>query len=125
MSSMVLADKGVVDAETLLGKAAEDAKVLLTNGVKTSAALLDKGVVDAEALLSKAAVIAEVLLARVKRLEGIIPICSYCNKIRDDESCWQQLEQYLSEHSDALFSHGICPDCMEKNMQKWTSDSSE
>jgi methyl-accepting chemotaxis protein len=52
--------------------------------------------------------------AKVKHLEGIIPICMYCKKIRDDGKSWQQLEQYISEHSDAMFSHGICPDCLSK-----------
>lgn len=50
-------------------------------------------------------------LAKVKQLEGIIPICSYCKKIRDDKESWQQLESYISDHSEALFSHGICPEC--------------
>jgi hypothetical protein len=52
--------------------------------------------------------------AKVKHLEGIIPICMYCKKIRDDMESWQQLEQYISEHSEAMFSHGICPDCFSK-----------
>lgn len=52
--------------------------------------------------------------ARVKRLEGIIPICMYCKKIRDDEASWRQMEQYISEHSEAMFSHSICPECFEK-----------
>lgn len=50
-------------------------------------------------------------LAKVKQLEGIIPICSYCKKIRDDKESWQQMESYISDHSEALFSHGICPEC--------------
>lgn len=49
--------------------------------------------------------------AKVRHLEGIIPICMYCKKIRDDMESWQQLEQYITEHSEAMFSHGICPDC--------------
>ena len=53
-------------------------------------------------------------LARVKQLQGLVPICSYCKKIRDDSNYWQQLESYLSDHSEATFSHGICPDCYEK-----------
>lgn len=53
-------------------------------------------------------------LAKVKQLEGIIPICSYCKKIRDDQESWQQLESYITEHSEALFSHGICPECFIK-----------
>ena len=55
-------------------------------------------------------------LAMVKKLEGVIPICGVCKKIRDDQESWQQLEQYISEHSEALFSHGLCPDCFEKEM---------
>jgi len=50
-------------------------------------------------------------LSKVKQLEGIIPICSYCKRIRDDKKSWQQLEGYITEHSEALFSHGICPEC--------------
>ena len=46
---------------------------------------------------------------QIKQLKGIIPICSYCKKIRTDEESWQQLETYISAHSDALFSHGMCP----------------
>jgi PAS domain S-box-containing protein len=53
-------------------------------------------------------------LSEIKTLRGIIPICSYCHKIRDDAGSWSQLEKYLCEHSDAAFSHGICPDCYEK-----------
>ena len=49
----------------------------------------------------------------LKMLKGIIPICMYCKKIRDDEATWQQLEKYITEHSEAYFSHGICPDCLK------------
>ena len=53
-------------------------------------------------------------LAQTKQLEGIIPICMYCKRIRDDKQSWQQLESYISEHSDALFSHGVCPECEKR-----------
>uniref|UniRef100_C6DY92 Putative sensor with HAMP domain n=1 Tax=Geobacter sp. (strain M21) TaxID=443144 RepID=C6DY92_GEOSM len=56
-------------------------------------------------------------LAKVRTLEGILPICSYCKKIRTDEESWQQLEHYISEHSDALFSHGVCPSCFHEVQQ--------
>ncbi len=56
----------------------------------------------------------EVALARVKQLQGLVPICSYCKKIRNDRNYWQQLESYLSDHSEAQFSHGICPECYER-----------
>jgi phosphoserine phosphatase RsbU/P len=55
-------------------------------------------------------------LNRVKRLEGIIPICMYCKKIRDDQNSWNQLEKYISDHSEAMFSHGICPECHKEQM---------
>ena len=58
----------------------------------------------------------EAALARVKQLEGIIPICMYCKKIRDDQQSWHQLERYISEHSEAVFSHGMCPACAEEQM---------
>jgi DNA-binding response OmpR family regulator len=53
----------------------------------------------------------EQALASVKQLRGLLPMCSYCKKIRVDDKYWQQLEGYLTEHSDAEFSHGICPEC--------------
>lgn len=56
--------------------------------------------------------------SQVRSLEGIIPICMYCKKIRDDGDSWQQLERYISEHSEALFSHGICPTCFENRFNK-------
>ena len=51
-------------------------------------------------------------LDEMKTLKGIIPICSYCHKIRGDEGAWSQLETYISDHSEAEFSHGICDECM-------------
>jgi len=53
-------------------------------------------------------------LADVKKLSGFIPICSSCKKIRDDKGFWNQLEKYILDHSEAKFSHGICPECAEK-----------
>jgi DNA-binding response OmpR family regulator len=52
-------------------------------------------------------------LARIRKLEGIISICMYCRKVRNEARDWQQIEEYLSEHTDARFSHGICPGCYE------------
>jgi CheY-like chemotaxis protein len=50
-------------------------------------------------------------LANVKQLSGLLPICSYCKRIRGDDQYWQQVEGYIAAHSDAQFSHGICPTC--------------
>ena len=53
-------------------------------------------------------------LTRVKTLSGLLPICAGCKKIRDDKGYWQQVETYIKEHSDADFTHGLCPDCFER-----------
>ena len=54
------------------------------------------------------------LLSKVKTLSGMLPVCSYCRKVRDDKGYWEQIEQYVAEHSQAEFSHGICPECANK-----------
>ena len=54
-------------------------------------------------------------LAQVKQLKGIVPICMHCKKIRNDENYWQQVEEYMHEHSEADFSHSICPECLEEH----------
>lgn len=53
-------------------------------------------------------------LAQVTQLQGLFPICSYCKKIRDDQNYWEQIESYITKHSGAKFTHGICPECFEK-----------
>ncbi len=53
-------------------------------------------------------------LAEVKTLSGMIPICGWCKKVRSDQGYWQSVEQYVGTHSDATFSHGMCPECAEK-----------
>ncbi|XPS86622.1 PAS domain protein [Desulfosarcina variabilis str. Montpellier] len=53
-------------------------------------------------------------LNKVKVLSGMLPICASCKKIRDDKGYWQRIESYISEHSEAVFSHSLCPDCAKK-----------
>jgi sigma-B regulation protein RsbU (phosphoserine phosphatase) len=53
-------------------------------------------------------------LTQIHQLQGLLPICSYCKKIRSDGDYWQQLEGYLSSHTGVQFSHGVCPECYEK-----------
>jgi hypothetical protein len=53
-------------------------------------------------------------LGKVKSLTGLLPICAWCKRIRDDQGYWALLEAYLSQHSDATFSHGVCPECFER-----------
>jgi hypothetical protein len=69
-----------------------------------------------QANTEKSKVIAEFheALAKVKTLSGFFPICASCKKIRDDKGYWNQIEAYISEHSEAEFSHGICPECAKK-----------
>src|SRR5690606_30186692 len=52
-------------------------------------------------------------LTEVKTLEGLLPICSHCKNVRDDDGLWDRLERYIEKHSDAMVSHGICPTCLE------------
>ena len=67
--------------------------------------------VQAEAEREKLIAELEQALARIKTLRGLIPICVSCKKIRDDEGFWNQVEEYIEQHSEAEFTHGICPDC--------------
>ena len=60
----------------------------------------------------------------MKQLQGLLPICAYCKKIRDDGNYWRQVESYLTEHSGVQFSHGICPECYEKLTKSDFSNSS-
>jgi phosphoserine phosphatase RsbU/P len=61
-------------------------------------------------------------LSNVKRLSGLLPICAYCKKIRNGEDYWMQVERYLAEHSEAEFSHGICPDCLPTQLSLTNPD---
>jgi len=70
---------------------------------------------DADVLRSRLMVAERIvnLQDRVKRLEGILPTCMYCKKIRDEREHWVSIEHYITERSEASFSHGVCPDCYE------------
>ncbi|MFC1524509.1 PAS domain S-box protein [Thermodesulfobacteriota bacterium] len=57
----------------------------------------------------------QVALEEIKTLQGILPLCSFCKKIRDDQGSWNRLESYLRDHSDAEISHGVCPECMAEH----------
>lgn len=57
----------------------------------------------------------EAALEHVKKLQGLLPICMYCKRIRNDQDSWQAIEAYISDHSEALFSHSICQECLEKH----------
>jgi DNA-binding response OmpR family regulator len=59
----------------------------------------------------------EEALTEVKQLQTLLPICCYCKKVRDDNNYWQQVETYFVDHSDVRFSHGICPDCLAREIK--------
>ena len=60
----------------------------------------------------------------IKILQGLLPICSACKKVRDDEGYWNQIESYIHTHSEAQFSHGICPDCFKVHYPDYDYDDS-
>ena len=62
------------------------------------------------------------LLEEIKILRGILPICSHCKKIRNDDGYWQEVADYIRKHSEAEFSHGICPDCSQKYYGEYLED---
>jgi PAS domain S-box-containing protein len=53
-------------------------------------------------------------LANIKTLSGLLPVCAWCRRIRDDDGYWKKVEDYIKEHTDASFTHGICPECLKK-----------
>jgi phosphoserine phosphatase RsbU/P len=60
----------------------------------------------------------EQALSRIRQLQGLLPICAYCKRIRDDQNYWSQVETYIAEHLDVRFSHGICPWCLEQVLRQ-------
>ena len=74
-------------------------------------------VLGLEQLLNKKVNQLEEALEDVKSLQGLLPICSYCNKIRNDEDYWERVETYISRNADVEFSHSICPTCYEQHVQ--------
>ena len=58
------------------------------------------------------------LQSQVKQLSGLLPICSHCKKVRDDQNYWQQVELYIAKRTDAKFTHSYCPDCFNKAIRE-------
>lgn len=79
-------------------------------------------VVRLQAELAHRAEEAERALAHIKRLQGLLPICAYCKKVRNDQNYWQEIELYLHEHTDVDFTHGVCPACYEKILKPELED---
>ena len=64
-------------------------------------------------------------LAEIKTLSGLIPICTWCKKIRDGNGFWKKIESYIEEHSEAEFTHGICPICVKKEFPEYFKNDSK
>jgi DNA-binding response OmpR family regulator len=79
-------------------------------------------VVELQQALAKRISELEAALNQVKLLQGIIPICCHCHKIRTDQKCWEQMEKYITEHSEAKFSHAICPECLKELYPEFKQD---
>ena len=95
-------------------KAAEAQRV----SANTALAFQNHELAGLNALLVRQKAELDETLGRVKRLEGLLSICMYCKKIRTENNDWQRVEQYIEEHSDALFSHGLCTDCFDEKVKK-------
>ena len=78
--------------------------------------------IETQAALARKITELQDALAHIRTLQGILPICSFCKKIRDDKGYWSQVEVYLMNHSDADFSHGICPECMKIHYPEFADD---
>jgi len=96
-------------AEVLLTRMEQRGQVLLQATVRN---ITDRK--QAEEQRNKLITELQKTLSEVKTLQGFLPICSHCKKIRDDKGYWNQIESYIHKHSDAEFSHGICPECTKK-----------
>ena len=71
-------------------------------------------IVELQSQLSERVTQLEAALTREKHLQGLLPICSYCKKIRDDRNYWHQVESYIVSHADVRFSHSVCPECVKR-----------
>jgi hypothetical protein len=88
-----------------------DAEIAATFGDLAAIALANSRHLD---LLAERTTSLERALSEVKTLRGLLPICASCKKIRDDAGLWTRIDAYLTEHTDATFSHGLCPDCLRQ-----------
>ncbi len=79
--------------------------------------------IELQQKLAERVVELEAAIAQVKELRGLLPICMYCKKIRDDQDYWHQIEAYISEHTEARFSHGICPQCYQRELAQYVQPS--
>ncbi len=97
-------------ARDYLRKPVEPAELLARVEVGVRVTNLERTLSDRVRELEKA-------LTQVRRLEGLLPICSYCKRIRNEQDYWERVDAYISQHSDVRFSHNICPECYERHVR--------
>ena len=83
-----------------------------------------KQLIEARIALNEKVEELELALKEVRTLKGIVPICASCKNVRDDQGYWNRVETYLNEHTDAEFSHAVCPDCMKRLYPQFRDDES-
>jgi DNA-binding response OmpR family regulator len=101
-----LAEGLAAGADDYIVKPFNEAELRARIAVGSRIVSLQRGLADRVAELESA-------LQRVRQLQGLLPICSYCKKIRNDQNYWEQVEGYISKNADVKFSHGICPECFK------------
>jgi len=89
-------------------------RAVIVNGLKKPYSIMFRNLKQSEETLRREKDRLEQALSQIRTLRGLLPICANCKKIRDDTGYWNQIETYIHAHSEAEFSHGICPECMKK-----------
>jgi DNA-binding NtrC family response regulator len=115
---LLILKKPFDNVEALQLAAAMTEKWHLTQQAHIKMAELEELVGERTATLTAANAALTEAIANVKELSGLVPICGYCRSIRDDHDYWHTLEQYISDHTNARFTHSICPACLEKKMRE-------
>lgn len=121
---------GIADAELGLEAVKNNAQDYLIKSEITSTLLFRSVQYAIERLRivrEKEKLIAELqeAMAQIKTLSGMLPICASCKKIRNDKGYWERIESYIVKHSEAEFTHGICPDCMKKLYPEYSGNKSD
>ncbi len=106
-----ITDKGKIHYE-IISSALRNSRGEIVAGIEAVRDITDRK----NAEIEKENLIAQLkeALEKINTLKGMIPMCAWCKQIRDDRGYWKQVERYVEEHTEALFTHGICPDCIEK-----------
>jgi hypothetical protein len=98
---------------------------LVDSQVAQKLGVLNQELVTVTRQLSKKKNELEEALAKVKTLEGLLPICSFCKKIRNNTGCWEEVEKYVHVRSNADFTHSLCPECLKKHYPDFCNDDNK